>query len=166
MAPTSEALRLSNTELLIALRLRLGLQVPQDGARCEACGANLDPLGYHRLTCTRTARLHVRHRGLMQAWRQVFVEAGGSVPRRQVERLLQDCNVRLATGHQRRLDLVVTNVGVARGLPLLCDVTCVAPVTGAGTARGVGPRQPQRRAASGSDETRLWHFAGGYRYSS
>ena len=31
---------------------------------------------------------------------------------------------------------MVTGLGVARGLPLLCDVTCVSPVTGAGEARG------------------------------
>ena len=58
------------------------------------------------------------------------------MPRRNVERLLRDCNVPVATGPQRRLDLVVTGLGVARGLPLLCDVTCVSPVTGAGEARG------------------------------
>ena len=52
-----------------------------------------------------------------------------------MERLLRDCNVQVDANPQRRLDLVVTNLGVARGLPLLCDVTCVAPVTGAGLAR-------------------------------
>ena len=65
-----------------------------------------------------------------------MVEAEDSMPRRNVERLLRDCNVPVATGPQRRLDLVVTGLGVARGLPLLCDVTCVSPVTGAGEARG------------------------------
>ena len=34
------------------------------------------------------------------------------------------------------MDLVATGLGVARGLPVLCDVTCVSPVTGAGFARG------------------------------
>ena len=72
---------------------------------------------------------------LLNAWRQVLVEAGGAIPRRNVERLLRDCNVQVSTEPQRRLDLVVNNLGVARGLPLLCDVTCVAPVTGAGQAR-------------------------------
>ena len=135
VCPTSRSLHLRNAELLTALRLRLGLPVPQEGARCEGCRAALDPLGYHRLTCTRTARLHTRHRELVNAWRQVLVEAGGAVPRRNVERLLRDCNVRVDTALQRRLDLVVSNLSVARGLPLLCDVTCVAPVTGAGMAR-------------------------------
>ena len=91
---------------------------------------------YNLNVIIRTARLHTRHRGLVHAWRQVLVEAGGSIPRRNVERLLRDCNVRVAPGDQRRLDLVVTNLGVARGLSILCAVTCVAPVTGAGSARG------------------------------
>ena len=96
----------------------------------------MDALGYHRLTCSRTARLHTRHRDLVSAWRQVLVEAGGAIPRRNVERLVRDCNVRLTVNQQRRVDLVVTRLGVNRGLPLLCDVTCVSPVKAAGAARG------------------------------
>ena len=72
----------------------------------------------------------------MCAWRQVLIEAGGAVPRRNVERLVRECNVRLTEHDQRRVDLVATRLGVNRGLPLLCDVTVVSPVTGAGTARG------------------------------
>ena len=34
------------------------------------------------------------------------------------------------------MDLVVTRLGINRGLPVLCDVTCVSPVTGQGHARG------------------------------
>ena len=71
----------------------------------------------------------------MQAWRQVFVEAGGSVPRRNVERLLRDTPVVVPPDDQRRLDLVVPGTGLHRGVPLLCDATCVTPITGTGLAR-------------------------------
>jgi len=71
----------------------------------------------------------------VQAWRQVFVEAGGAVPRRNVERLLRDTPVPVPADDARRLDLVVTGLGIFRGLPLLCDAFCVSPVTGAGMAR-------------------------------
>ena len=54
--PTSPAMSLDNNTMLTALRMRLGLQVPQEDSRCEGCRALLDPLGYHRLTCNRTAR--------------------------------------------------------------------------------------------------------------
>ena len=127
---------MSNVDMQVALRLRLGLPIGHDGSRCEGCRTLLDAYGYHRITCPRTARLHTRHTGIRPAWRQVFVEAGGSVPRRNIERLLRNCNVPIATGFQRRLDLVVSGLGVARGLPLLCDITCVSPVTGSGEARG------------------------------
>ena len=136
VCPASPAMRLQSSELLTAMRLRLGLEVPQEDTRCERCHMPLDARGYHRLTCNRTARLHTRHRCLVGAWRQVLVEAGGAIPRRNVERLVRDCNVRLTTNVQRRVDLVVTGLGVNRGLPVLCDVTCVSPVTGAGHARG------------------------------
>ena len=69
------------------------------------------------------------------AWRQVLIEAGAAIPRRNVERLVRNCHVRLATNVQRRMDLVVTRLGVNRGLPFLCDVTVVSPVTGTGLAR-------------------------------
>ena len=58
------------------------------------------------------------------------------IPRRNVERLVRDCNVRLTENRNRRVDLVATRLGVDRGLPVLCDVTCVSPVTAQGTARG------------------------------
>ena len=118
-----------------ALRLRLGVELPSVAGSCENCRGKLDGFGYHRLVCTRSGRAHARHRELVHAWRQVFVEAGGQVPRRNVERLLRDTLVRVPATDTRRLDLVVPGTGVERGLPLLCDVTCVSPISVAGFAR-------------------------------
>jgi hypothetical protein len=134
-APTSDSLRLSTTELQCALRRRLGLPVSAVAERCEGCSRQLDAYGHHRMACTRTGRLHARHKGLLAAWRQVFVEAGGSVPRRNVERLLRHTHVPTPPGDQRRLDLIVPGLGIERGLPLFCDVTCVTPISCNGAAR-------------------------------
>ena len=127
---------------MAALRLRLGLPTNVDPR---------DPFGYRRLADGSGLRLHARHRGLVAAWRQVFLEAGGQVPRRNVERLLRNTHVTVPPGDQRRLDLVVPGLGVARGVPLFCDATCVTPVTMRGTARpgcllrdGGALRQAQR----------------------
>ena len=118
------------------MRFRLGMSVPREPAlRCEGCRQLLDSKGYHRVTCGRTARLHVRHRGWVNAWRQVFLEAGGQVPKRNVERLLRDTTVTVPAEDLRRLDLVVTGTSLYRGVPLLCDVFCVSPVTGKDQAR-------------------------------
>ena len=135
--PTTPALRLDNDEMLCALRRRLGLVVLFDAIPCEArsCRRIVDVHGYHRLACNRTGRIHARHRGLISAWRQVFVEAGGHVPDRNIERMLRDTHVPVESGDSRRLDLVVSGLSVERGLSLFCDVTCVSPITGNGTAR-------------------------------
>ena len=71
----------------------------------------------------------------MAAWRQVFIEAGGSVPDRNVERMLRNTHVPVPPGDTRRLDLIVSGLGVERGLPLFCDVTCVSPISARGFAR-------------------------------
>ena len=65
----------------------------------------------------------------------IFVEAGGTVPRRNVERMPRNTHVPVPPGDTRRLDLIVPGLGIERGLPLFCDVTCVTPISGAGFAR-------------------------------
>ena len=72
---------------------------------------------------------------LLSAWKQVFVEAGGRVPDRNVERLLRNTNVPIPPDDQRRLDIVVPGLNAHRGLPLFCDVTVVTPLTGTGEPR-------------------------------
>ena len=127
--PSTEQLRLTNSEMLCALRRRLGLAVLADAPVCNGRGCNqrVDAHGHHRLACNRSGRAHGRHRGLIAAWRQVFVEAGGAV--------LRDTHVPVPPADMRRLDLIVPGLGVDRGLPLFCDVTCVTPITGRGFAR-------------------------------
>eukprot|EP00973_Karenia_brevis_P065226 9057642-Karenia_brevis.AAC.1 len=68
----------------------------------------------------------------MSAWRQVFIEAGGEVPDRSVERLLSTTHVPVPDGCQLRLDLGVPGLNVAAGLPLFCDFTMISPLTHGG----------------------------------
>ena len=49
--------------------------------------------------------------------------------------MLRDTHVPVPPADMRRLDLNVPGLGVDRGLPLLCDVTCVTPITVRGFAR-------------------------------
>ena len=135
--PCSQQLCLTNEEMMCAVRRRLGLAVLADAPVCNGrgCRCRVDPHGHHRLACNRSGRAHARHRGLVAAWRQVFVEAGGSVPDRNVERLLRDTHVPVPAHDMRRLDLIVPGLAVDRGLPLFCDVTCVTPIAARGYAR-------------------------------
>ena len=68
------------------------------------------------------ARLNARHTVLIAAWRQIFAEAGGQVPDRNIERMLSNTHIPVPEGDTRRLDLVVPGLNVARGLPeLVCS---------------------------------------------
>ena len=83
----------------------------------------------------RGARLNARHSGLLAAWKQVFVEAGGAVPDDNEERMLRDTHVPVPPDDLRRLDLVVPGLNVHRGLPLFCDITVLSPLSGLGEPR-------------------------------
>ena len=109
------------------MRRRLGLAVVFEGP---------DPHGHRRLADNLGARLNARHDVLVAGWRQVFVEAGGQVPDRNVERVLSNTHVPTWPGDTRRLDLVVPGLNVARGLPLFCDATILSPLSRLGQARG------------------------------
>jgi hypothetical protein len=133
--PVTPALRFSNEEFHTAFRRRLGLGLGADAGTCEGCRRALDIHGHHRSACPRTARLHARHRYMVSAWRQVLQEAGGHIPARNVERLMRDTHLPIGPSDNRRMDLVVPGLSVARGVPLFCDITCVSPITGSGLAR-------------------------------
>ena len=44
--------------------------------------------------------------------------------------MLRNTHVRVGPYDNRRLDLVIPGLNVARGLPLFCDVTVLSPITG------------------------------------
>ena len=71
-------------------------------------------------------------------------EAGGSVPDRNIERMLRDTNVPTSPDDNRRLDLVVPGLNVQRGLPLFCDVTVVCPISANGLPRPATSNQGGR----------------------
>ena len=57
------------------------------------------------------------------------------MPDRSIERMLRDTHVLVPPADMPRLDLIVPGLGVDRGLPFFCDVTCVTPITGRSFAR-------------------------------
>ena len=124
--PTSTALCLKNAAMQCAMRRRLGIAAFFEGG---------DQHGHAAMTHNAQGRLNARHNWLLAAWRQVFIEAGGSVPDRNVERLLRDTHVPVPPDDYRRLDLIVPGLNVYHGLPLFCDLTIVSPITGTGAPR-------------------------------
>ena len=124
--PTTPSLTISNLHLQCAMRRRLGIAVTFEGE---------DNHGHASLTDNRWGRFNIRHTGAVAGWRQVLVEAGASIPDRNVERMLSRTNIPVAPEDTRRLDLVALGLNVCRGLPLFCDVTVLSPISAAGIAR-------------------------------
>ena len=104
----------------------LGIAVVFDGP---------DAHGQNKLADGTGGRTEARHTELKVAWKQVLREAGGTIPDRNVERVMSTTHIPVPQGDQRRIDLVVPGLNVARGLPLFCDVTVVSPITRRGLAR-------------------------------
>ena len=144
--PTSPQTCFDNMELSCAMRRRLGLAVIFEGP---------DPHGHRRLADNLGGRLNARHTVLIAAWRQVFSEAGGQVPDRNVERMLVDTHVPVPEDDTRRLDLVVPGLNVARGLPLFCDVTVLSPLSRTGAPRGGTSNQGGRLLVDATHENNI-----------
>ena len=122
-------------DMLFALKRRLGI---------ACCWEGTDPHGHAALVTSRGGGMHGRHAQMITAWRQVFQEAGGQVPERNIERLLRRSHIPVAADDNRRLDLIVPGLNVDHGLPLFCDVTVVSPISAAGTARPGTSNHPGR----------------------
>ena len=118
ICPITEVLEMSNANFRCAVRRRLGLVVNFEN----------DLHGHKRLCTNLGGRMNTRHTLLCNAWRQVFIEAGGQVPDRNMERMLRTTNIPLLSNDNRRLDLIVPGLSVHQSLPLFCDVTIVTPV--------------------------------------
>ena len=105
--------RLSDSALSLAVGLRLGVPVATPGV-C-ACGAELDPLGDHALSCNRGVGRGARHKALNEEVRSALNEAGHVC-------VLEPPGLTRTDG--KRPD-GVTVMPFERGLPMAWDVTVV-----------------------------------------
>ena len=134
-------LRLHNFSLVVPscslLRRRLRLPLPDGLALCPAKSHGkttgrlaLDDFGDHLAACMHTGRVQRRANVLEKAWAQVFREAGGLIV--QNERL---SNMRIGVNPEdkRRVEFAVYNLNFFHGIPILCDVTQVSPLSQDGT---------------------------------
>ena len=96
--------------------------------------------------------MNIRHTGLVAGWRQVLIEAGGSIPDNNVERMLASTNIPVSEGDGRCLDLIVPGLNIHQGLPLFCDVTVLSPITASGTARPGTSNQGGRLLTEAEDD--------------
>ena len=66
------------------MRRRFGLAVCTDGP---------DARGHARLATTTGGRTQMRHTAVIAAWRQVLVESGGIIPKKNEERMLRNTHI-------------------------------------------------------------------------
>lgn len=133
--PTEKSLRLDDPVFRCSLLCRLGLPVSHLRTQCEGCNASLDAFGLHRSTCTRTNRLHARHKAIVGLWIKVLRESGATIrttdANRNIERHLRDTHLPIAQTDHRRMDIVIAGLpGVFRGAPLFLDATSISPLSG------------------------------------
>ena len=103
VCPTSDLTKITDAYFRCAILRRLGIAVRAfDG----------DPHGHFRLATVLEGRTHARHTAMIMAWKQIFYEAGGSVPDRNIERVISNTNIPVRANDQRRLDLVVPGLPV------------------------------------------------------
>ena len=101
-----------------------------------ACGRH----GRHRLVCNRSGRAHGRHRGLIAAWRQVFVEAGRAMPDSNLEHMLRDTHVPVPPS--RHASSWFDSAGPWRGSRIAVALMSRAPPPlPAGVSPGLGRRR-------------------------
>ena len=126
VCPTSDGLVFDSGALQCAIRRRLGIAVTYDTP---------DPHGHAVLATVLGGGTHARHTDMIATWRQILIEAGSSIPLRNVERVLNSTHIPVPTHDLRRIDIIAPSRNVAQGLPLFCDVTIISPIAGNGTPR-------------------------------
>lgn len=156
--PCAPHLTMRNSDVTMALRLRLGMpSVARNGSKCE-CGRHMDAQAEHALHCTRTSSMMTaRHDYIVKIWRRIIREAGGSTELEPMLRhVLEYMQVPVPEGMdaQARGDIMVTFLGQRRVL----DVTVVHPNapsyrTAAAKTVGVTVRRPEAAKA-----TKYKHF--------
>ena len=99
-----DSLVFDNQELQIAVRRHLRIAVSFDGP---------DPHGHAVLASNLGARMNAHHTEVVASWRQVFSEAGGQVPDRNMERMFRNAHVPTHPADSRRLDIIVPGLGAA-----------------------------------------------------
>ena len=133
--PSDSALTMVPSRFRVMLLRRLRLPFLVASARCEACGAKLDPLGDHYACYMRTGRVQARARPPERAWERILKEAGATT---YFQKLIRETSLaeflRRPLEDGRRIDILATGLPFYHGRPLLCDVTVRSPVRGNGRA--------------------------------
>ena len=130
--PSEPAFTMAPLRLQVAIRRRLRWPLPLSGGPCcRGCGHNLDPLGDRAAACSRSGRLKLRSRPVEKMWARILREGGGRVRENVFLRDTALDNIDPNDG--RRIEVVVSGLPIARGIPIAVDATLVSPLHADGT---------------------------------
>ena len=112
----------------VAIRRRLHWPLPLSGGQCcKYCPQDRDCLGDRAAACSRSGRLKTRARPVEKMLARVMREAGGLVRENFFLRKAGITSIDPADGWQ--IEVVVSGLPLARGIPLALDATLVSPLS-------------------------------------
>ena len=130
--PSELALQMTPLRLQVAIRRRLRWPLPlAGGICCKGCKRELDPYGDRAAACGMSGRLKLRAGPLEKTWARVAREAGGRVRENVLLRDTALPGVDPTDG--RKIEVAVTGLPIAHGLPVLLDATLISPLHADGT---------------------------------
>ena len=139
--PSEQALCMVPLRVQTAIRRRLRWPLPlSGGVCCRGCRKDLDIYGDRAAACSMAGRIKVRSVPLEKTWARVLREAKGRVRERVLLRDAALPGIDPIDG--RHIEVVVTGLPAARGIPLAVDATMISPLHADGTAWGNAADQP------------------------
>ena len=128
-APTSPEYTIPPHLFRVIVLERLKLQLPVGEASCTGCGAPLDPVRRHRVSCPRTGRVKTRAGPIERVLARICREAGARV---RFNALLRDMNVGVPAADNRRIEILAQDLPCFGGAQLAVDVTLRGVLSSAG----------------------------------
>ena len=139
--PSEPCFTISPFRFQIAVRRRLRWPLPLSVGKCtRSCLLLLDRLGDHLCSCMKSGKVKLRSRVIEQIWARILREAGGRV-RENV--LLRDSGIpNIDPADGRKIEIVVTRLPIAHGIPVAVDATIVSPLHANGIPHPIAHSMP------------------------
>ena len=153
--PSEPCFTLSPIRFQVSIRRRLRWVLPSPVGVCgKKCFSIVDAWGDHLCSCMKSGKVKLRSRAVEKTWARISREAGGRV-RENVK--LRDCGIPgIDPSDGRNIEVVVTGLPLAHGIPIAIDASLVSPLHADGSPHDHVANQPGaslRRAERSKDDT-------------
>ena len=153
--PSEPALQMTPLRFQTSMRRRLRWSLPLWGGQCcKGCRQELDPKGDRAASCPASGRIKLRSTPIERMWARVLREAKARVRDNVLLRDTAEPGIDPADG--RKVEIVAAGLPMARGLPVVVDVTMVSPLHADGSAWAEAAYKPGisfKRAPKSKEKT-------------